>query len=438
MKKLLCLSLLILTVVALVACGTDEPVKDTYYTVTYDTDGGSAVNPNSVKENDKLLEPVAPTKNGYDFAGWYVGESAYNFENAVTTDLSLKAKWTKTTYTITFMDGENVLELAPATYDIETATFALPEPTKVNYTFMGWFTDTAFTQSAHEVEKGTYGNLVFYANFTLKNYGITYVLYDGENSDGNPSTYNLNSTFPITLANPTKEGYEFLGWYADANYTGSAITAITEIAGNITVYAKWEKIEDTKPECVHVDTDDDLKCDECGEDYDDGVDVQPEPETEYTITYMDGDVILTLEPGVYEVGVETALPLTAKDHFTFLGWYTTATFDEGTKIEAISTTTTGNLVLYARFAPVEYTITYVLAGGTNADENPATYTVLDGNFVFANPTKEGHNFAGWYTDPFFKTNVSTLNGKTGDLVLYAQWKQEGSSGILTPEDTFGD
>ena len=435
-KKLLCLGLLLFTVVALFACGPDEPPVDTYYTVTYDSDGGTDVTAQSIKENEKAIPPIPPAKEGYDFAGWYLGEVAFSFDTAITQDIALKAKWTKTSYTVTFMDGANVLDLNPKTYDIETDTFDLPVPTKQHYNFMGWYKDTDFTQSAQSVELGTTGNLVFYAQFTLKNYGITYHLYDGENSNGNPSTYNLETTLPITLASPKKDGFNFLGWYGDANYTGEAITAITEIAGDVTLYAKWEEITDVPEECVHVDANDDLLCDKCEEPYDDGPNQTVEPETEYDITYKDGEATLTLEPAIYKVGEVTTLPLAEKAHHHFLGWYTTATFDEGTKIEEISAAQTGDLVLYAKFEAVVYTITYHLAGGTNSEDNPDTYTVNDSDLIFANPTKEGHSFAGWYTDALYKNGVSSLNGKSGNLVLYAKWVQTGGSGILTPEDKF--
>lgn len=439
-RKLLCLGLLILTAFALVACaGEEEPPKDTYYTVTYDSNGGSAVTAQSIKENDKALAPIAPTRPGYDFAGWYIGETAFDFDSAITQNITLTAKWTKVTYTITYKDGDTTLNLSPASYDIETDTFNLPEYSKTHYTFLGWYTDANSenqTEGVQKIEKGSCGNITLYAKFVLKRYTVTYEVYGGTNAEGNPSTYNLG-TVPFTLANPTKDGFNFIGWYRDANYTGEKITSITEVTGDIVLFAKWEEAPDVPVECVHVDANDDNKCDICDEPFSDGETVVPEPEYEYTVTYMDGNTPLTLSPTVYTYGVGAELPLYSKDHYNFLGWYTTPTFDEGTKIETISATQTGNLTLYARMEIVNYTIEYVLQGGTNNTDNPTTYTVLSADSIeLKNPTREGYSFHGWYTSPFYTEQVTELDGMTGNIVLYAKWVQKGQSGVLTPEDTF--
>ena len=207
------------------------------------------------------------------------------------------------------------------------------------------------------------------------------------------------------------------------------------MVGNVTVYAKWE-LDTTVPECEHVDKDDNLECDKCGEPWDDGEEPElPPVVSTYTIAYFDGTTALELSPVQYTAGVAASLPLVTKDFYDFLGWYTTATFDEGTKVDSITETTTGDLVLYARFEAVKFTVTYNLAGGTNAEANPEFYTVENAPKLL-NPTKEGHTFAGWYTDPYYKNGIATLENKTGDLVLYAKWVQTGSSGILTPEDKF--
>ena len=77
MKKilLLFLALLVLTFgIFLVAC--DE---ETYYTVTFDSDGGSEVDSQSVENGKKATEPTAPTKDGYTFAGWYLDDEKWSF-----------------------------------------------------------------------------------------------------------------------------------------------------------------------------------------------------------------------------------------------------------------------------------------------------------------------------------------------------------------------
>ena len=67
------------------------------YTVTFDSDGGSAVTGQTVNEGEKVGRPTDPTKEGATFAGWQLNGTAYDFSKAVTSDLTLKATWTPNT-----------------------------------------------------------------------------------------------------------------------------------------------------------------------------------------------------------------------------------------------------------------------------------------------------------------------------------------------------
>lgn len=64
-----------------------------YYTITFDTAGGSSIDSIVVKENDTITKPNDPTKEGYTFLGWYIGDEEFNFEDLVKSDLTLVAKW---------------------------------------------------------------------------------------------------------------------------------------------------------------------------------------------------------------------------------------------------------------------------------------------------------------------------------------------------------
>lgn len=67
----------------------------TIYAVTFDSDGGSAVTAQTVESGKPATKPADPTKEGYTFKGWYLGETAYDFATPVTGDITLKAKWEK-------------------------------------------------------------------------------------------------------------------------------------------------------------------------------------------------------------------------------------------------------------------------------------------------------------------------------------------------------
>lgn len=65
------------------------------FTVTFNSDGGSNIEAIKVEENTSVKEPTAPTRNGYNFAGWYYGNNKYDFNAAVLKDITLVAKWEK-------------------------------------------------------------------------------------------------------------------------------------------------------------------------------------------------------------------------------------------------------------------------------------------------------------------------------------------------------
>lgn len=69
----------------------------TYVTVTFDTDGGTAIPSEMVRSGAKVTQPENPTKSGYTFGGWYTDNTyttAFDFDDAITADTTIYAKFT--------------------------------------------------------------------------------------------------------------------------------------------------------------------------------------------------------------------------------------------------------------------------------------------------------------------------------------------------------
>lgn len=137
------------------------------------------------------------------------------------------------TYTVTWMNGDTKLKDekfrygAMPTYSGDTPT---KEDTGHTYTFTGW--SPALTEVT--------GNATYTAQFSdsLNTYNITYNLNNGTNASGNPSRYTYGTA--VTLADPTRTGYTFGGWFTNADCTGDKVTEIpADATGDKAFYAKW-------------------------------------------------------------------------------------------------------------------------------------------------------------------------------------------------------
>lgn len=153
-------------------------------------------------------------RDGYESA-WYYGDTKWNFETPVNSDITLEAKYTKVTYDITYdLNGGTVSGENPNTYEVDSNDIILINPTKENFDFLGWFgTGLSEPTTNVTISSGSTGNREYVANFELTNYVITYDLDGGVLPEEitNLESYNIETpTFGIN--NPTKQGYTFVGW----------------------------------------------------------------------------------------------------------------------------------------------------------------------------------------------------------------------------------
>ncbi len=149
-------------------------------TVTFETNGGTAVESKTFAKGGKVEKPTDPTKEGHAFGKWYSDEALsteYNFADPVNADITLYASWTKNSYTVKFdVDGGSAVEDQTVLYG-EKATKPA-DPTRVHYDFKGWFKDSAKTVAYNfETETITAATTV-YAKWTAKTYADNGVYID--------------------------------------------------------------------------------------------------------------------------------------------------------------------------------------------------------------------------------------------------------------------
>ena len=336
------------------------------YRISYELNGGTnAENPDGYDVLDLPVSLHAPSRTGYIFKGWYMGENrVLAIPVGTTGNVVVSAKWEPITYTIDFNTNGGLPTLSSIDYTIESDSFTLQEITKVGYTFDGWYNgETKVT----EITTGTYGNMTLVAKWTADLYTISYDLADGVNNPENPTSYTIESGL-ITLKDPTKEGYTFAGWF---NGEQLITTIDSNTLENISLTAKWTV-------------------------------------NSYKLTF-DVDGNLTEKTFKYGESI-TAIENPTKVGHTFVGW----------SEELPETMPANDITVEAKWEINSYDITYDLAGGVNNSENPTTYTIESGLITLKNPTREGYTFLGWYNGEQLVTIIDS--NTLENISLTAKWK----------------
>ena len=188
------------------------------YTITFDTAGGSTVASITQDYGTAITAPADPTREGYTFIGW---------DKAIPTtmpaeNMTITAKWKVNQYTITF-DSNGGSEIAPITQDYGTVIAAPANPTREGYTFIGWDKAIPSTMPAEK--------MIITAKWAVNQYTITFDTAGGSAVASITQDYGTAITAP---ADPTREGYTFIGW-------DKAIPT-TMPAENMIITAKWRDI----------------------------------------------------------------------------------------------------------------------------------------------------------------------------------------------------
>ena len=205
------------------------------YTVTFDANGGSEVITKTMTATygEQLGDMPVPMRMGYFFRGWYDapvdgkcygnsdGKSTSQYDK--TENCTLYAQWKINQYTIAF-DTAGGSEIAPNTQDYGTAITAPAAPTREGYTFIGWDKAIPATMPAE--------NITITAQWKINQYTITFDTAGGSKIDSITQDYGTAITAP---ADPTREGYTFIGW-------DKAIPE-TMPAENVTITARWKDSE---------------------------------------------------------------------------------------------------------------------------------------------------------------------------------------------------
>ena len=411
--------------------------------VTYSANGGQFADGNDVMlgktdSNGIARQPLAPTRDGYVFAGWYYhsnGTDQVDFNQPIvggSKHVTLFAAWTpaKQDKTIeilyvanggTFFDGNETLQGVTDTDGVARLPL---QPTREGYDFLGWSYDrdgndpVDFTKA---IVAGS-GHATVYAQWKQNNEkAVLYVANGGAFADGNETMEGVTDGDGVArqpLA-PTREGYTFTGWTYDAAGT-EPVDFTKPIPGggqHVTFYAQWAKLANNEKAVLYVAN---------GGVFADG------NETLQGVTDGDGVARQPLAP--------------TREGYTFAGW----TYDsKGTDPVDFSKPVQGggdHVTFYAQWnMDVEANsidVLYAANGGTFFDGNETLQGVTDGDGVARQPlapTREGYTFAGWTYDSKGTDPVDfskPVQGGGDHVTFYAQWTKNETPAVQTHKVNF--
>ena len=188
---------------------------------------------------DEGYELTALTDNGVAVSPLPALGAAQTRVNTEGEELvTLNATFSAISYTLTYtLDGGTATN--PATYNVETETFTLTNPTKNGYDFAGWkLKGEGEALMEVTIAKGSIGNKAYTATWTPIIYNIDLTLDGGEAE--NPSTYTIESA-AFTLTNPTKTGHTFKGWKLNGEGDAMMEVAIAQgSTGDLAYTATWQ------------------------------------------------------------------------------------------------------------------------------------------------------------------------------------------------------
>ena len=412
---------------------TEAPSK--VLNVTYAANGGQFADGNNVMQgqtdsNGIARQPLAPTRDGYVFAGWYYhsnGTDPVDFNQPIVgggKNVTLFAAWTpakqdKTVEILyvanggTFFDGNDTMQGVTDTDGIARLPL---QPTREGYDFLGWSYDrdgndpVDFTKA---IVAGS-GHATVYAQWKQNNEKtVLYVANGGAFADGNETMEGVTDGDGVArqpLA-PTREGYTFTGWTYDAAGT-EPVDFTKPIPGggqHVTFFAQWAELANNEKDVLYVAN---------GGVFADGNDALQ------GVTDGDGVARQPLAP--------------TREGYTFTGW----TYDAaGTEPVDFTKPIPGggqHVTFFAQWAELannEKDVLYVANGGVFADGNDALQGVTDGDGVARQPlapTRDGYTFAGWTYDSEGKDPVDfskPLVGGGDHATLFAQWTEDKGTDV---------
>lgn len=370
--------------------------------VIFNANGGSGDMPEQEIATDETaaLSGNTFTRKGYTFAGWAenaTGSVVYadgaEYTMGAESSYELFAVWTANRNEIVFNGNGATGGSMESQFMATDSSAALTENifVKTGYKFVGWAEsedgDAVYTDGTNYA-MGAEAQYTLYAVWETVDYTIKYNLNNGI-AENNPPVYTIESE-DIVLQAPTRAGYRFTGWVGtELSEPTLSVTIKMGSTGNREYTATWEA------------------------------------NTNRVLFHANGG---KGEMSAQSIKTDETVPLSSnlftREGYTFVGWAEEQSGE--VKYSDGANYTMGEeseYTLYAVWRTVEYTISYILNGGS-VSGNPGSYTIESDTFRLENPTRAGYTFAGWTGTGLEEPTlaVTVLQGSTGNREYTATWE----------------
>ncbi len=345
------------------------------YTATFNSDGGTAVPDASARYGAVIATPTAPTKSGYDFAGWKWGDmSDADAQKTLTATMplggmTLTAVWTPsgdTPYTVRHYQ-QNVENDAYTLKESQPMTGTTGQPTKAaGKEYAGFASAKSFTQAT----VGADGKTTVDLYYDRLQYTVS---FDADGGEGAPEaqTVRHGGTVNKPTQDPTKLGYAFAVWKNGE----TAWNFSSPVEGNMTLKAAWT-----------------IK--------------------QYTVSFVTGAGATSVSPIRVDYGAAPNAPTPpTKPGYSFGGW-------DPALPDAMPAK---NLTVNAVWTANKYTVSFSVGEGASAP-NPQEVTYDAAYGTLPVPDKTDYTFEGWYLGDALIT-AKTLVKITEDSTLTARWQR---------------
>ncbi len=417
--------------------------------VTLNLDGGSFAEELeyvNVLYNTTVELTAEPTKAGYDFVGWYVGDEAFDLKTPVTKDLELKAHWEIHQYKVTFDEdngSENKTELVKYNWTVSKPT---QDPTKEGFRFAEWV-DAA--GNAYDFDTPITADITLKATYVAQ-LKVTFDLDGGTSEDIKDIYVDGNAVLTKPEVDPVKEGFRFDKW-VDAQ--GSEFDFATPVTDNVTIKATWVETvkitydldggEGLENLVVTLDKGNvliaptemitkkgnrfDRWVDADGNDFIFGVAVNADVTVKatwietVTVTFdLDGGTSAAALVRTIDKGTCISAPVDSvtKEGYDFMGWTVDGqAYDFDTPVN-------NDITIKANWELHGFTLTLDVNGHGSLDESQRIVkaTKMPDNLPHLSNV-EGWIFLGWCTDEAGENPIVAGSKLTDDMTLYAHWSE---------------